>query len=62
VPQLTTAQALARYYNELVDEGIPHETAHELLLDAGRRLLDGADLVVTGTGTGEVVRVVPQAP
>ncbi|MGW5928069.1 hypothetical protein ACWF2L_17735 [Streptomyces anulatus] len=60
---LTTAQALSQYYRELTQGGIPYETAHELLLDAGRRLLNVEDLVVLRTNSGEVLRVdVPETP
>lgn len=60
---LTTAQTLSQYYRELTQGGIPHETAHELLLDAGRHLLDVEDLVVLRTNSGELLRVdVPETP
>ncbi|WP_262702037.1 MULTISPECIES: hypothetical protein [Streptomyces] len=54
---LTTAQALAQYYRELTEGGIPRETAHELVLEAGRELLNVEDLVVLGSASGEPLRL-----
>jgi hypothetical protein len=61
VTALTTAQTLASYYTELTTGGVPHQTAHELVVDAGRRLLDVEDLVVLSSAPGEAVRVSPES-
>jgi hypothetical protein len=58
--KITTAQALASYYTELTQGGVPYETAHELVVDAGRRLLDVEDLVVLSSASGEGLRVLPE--
>ncbi|MFT2014604.1 hypothetical protein ACMA1D_01965 [Streptomyces sp. 796.1] len=54
---MTTAQALSSYYRELTQGGVPHETAHELVLEAGHQLLGEGDLVVRTTATGELLRI-----
>lgn len=44
--RLTTAQALARHYQPLISDGVPHETAHALVLQASAHLLTQTDFIV----------------
>jgi len=38
---MTTAQTLSAFYRELVEAELPDRLVHELVTDAGRRLLNG---------------------
>ncbi|KAF0649197.1 MULTISPECIES: hypothetical protein [Streptomyces] len=54
------AQALADYYHELIKHGLPHETAHQLVTDAGRDPLLLADLLPAPTD--DVKTTTPSTP
>jgi predicted DNA-binding protein len=39
--EMTTAETLSIFYRELINAGLPDMLVHELVTDAGRRLLNG---------------------
>lgn len=58
----TTAQQLAQYYRELTQGGIPHDTAHELVLEASRELIGSEGVIILSTTAGDVLRVSEDPP
>lgn len=53
----TTAQQLCQYYRELIAGGIPHDTAHELVLEASRELIGLEGVIILKTASGEAIRI-----